>query len=93
MADKLKRDKGKAIYKKRKETVEPVFGIINIPRSEAPPRTSERVLGYVPFANNQSGVGPAVRGFRQFLLRGLEKVSGNWSLAYNFKRLYRLKTS
>jgi hypothetical protein len=28
MADKLKRDKGKGIYKKRKETVEPVFGII-----------------------------------------------------------------
>jgi hypothetical protein len=34
MADKLKRDKEKAIYKKRKETVEPVFGIINIPRTE-----------------------------------------------------------
>ncbi|MDR1904469.1 MAG: transposase, partial [Treponema sp.] len=49
-----------------------------------------------PFANNQSGVEPAVRGFRQFLLRGLEKVNGEWelvSLAYNFKRLYRLKTS
>jgi hypothetical protein len=34
MADKLKRDKGKAIYKKRKGTAEPVFGIINIPRPE-----------------------------------------------------------
>jgi hypothetical protein len=74
MADKLKRDKGKAIYKKRKETVEPV--IINIPCPEAPPRTSERVLGYVPFANNQSGVEPAVRGFRQFLLRGLVPCLG-----------------
>jgi hypothetical protein len=27
-AEKLKTDKGKAVYKKRKETAEPVFGII-----------------------------------------------------------------
>ena len=32
-------------------------------------------------------------GFDQFLLRGHEKVSGEWllvTLAYNFKRLWRL---
>jgi hypothetical protein len=64
MAHKLKTEKGKAIYKKRKETVEPVFGIIK-----------------------------AVIGFRQFLLRGIDKVSTEWDLvkaAYNFKKLHRL---
>jgi hypothetical protein len=33
-------------------------------------------------------------GFRQFLLRGLQKVSGEWELvclAYNVKRLFTLK--
>jgi len=32
-------------------------------------------------------------GFTQFLLRGHEKVNGEWqlvALAYNFKRLYRM---
>jgi transposase len=64
MADKLKTAEGKAIYRKRASTVEPVFGIIK-----------------------------AVLGFRQFLLRGLKKVSGEWNLvclAYNLKRLHRL---
>ena len=39
------------------------------------------------------GVIQAVLGFRQFLLRGLEKVSGEWTLvclAYNLRRLHRL---
>ncbi|MGK2942855.1 MAG: IS1182 family transposase [Immundisolibacter sp.] len=39
------------------------------------------------------GIIKAVLGFRQFLLRGLPKVSGEWNLvclAYNFKRLHRL---
>lgn len=39
------------------------------------------------------GIIKAALGFRQFLLRGLDKVSGEWSLvclAYNFKRLHRL---
>jgi len=64
MARKLKTKKGKQIYKKRKETVEPVFGIIK-----------------------------SVMGFRQFMLRGIEKVNTEWALvrvAYNFKRLHRL---
>jgi transposase len=64
MARKLKTKKGKGIYKKRKETVEPVFGIIK-----------------------------HVMGFRQFMLRGIEKVSTEWELvkvAYNFKRLHNL---
>jgi len=64
MADKLKAPEGKAIYRQRACTVEPVFGIIK-----------------------------AVLGFRQFLLRGMRKVSGEWNLvclAYNLKRLHRL---
>ncbi len=64
MARKLKTKKGKEAYKKRKETVEPVFGIIK-----------------------------SVMGFRQFMLRGIEKVNTEWALvrlAYNFKRLHRL---
>ena len=64
MIRKLKTKRGKNIYKKRKETVEPVFGIIK-----------------------------SVMGFRQFMLRGLEKVNTEWALArtaYNFKRLYNL---
>ena len=64
MSRKLKTKKGKNIYKKRKETVEPVFGIIK-----------------------------QVMGFRQFMLRGIDKVNTEWSLvkaAYNFKRLHNL---
>lgn len=64
MAFRLKTKEGRAVYKKRKETVEPVFGIIK-----------------------------TVLGFREFLLRGLDKVSIEWDLAttaYNFKRLHKL---
>ena len=42
------------------------------------------------------GVIKGPMGFRQFLLRGWEKVSGEWDLvclAYNFKRLWGLKTA
>jgi transposase len=55
---------GKALYKLRQQTVEPVFGIIK-----------------------------SVLGFRQFRLRGREKVALEWTLvclAYNLKRLHRL---
>jgi transposase len=65
MAEKLKTAEGKARYRKRASTVEPVFGIVK-----------------------------AVLGFRQFLLRGLEKVGGEWNLvclAYNLKRLHVLR--
>ena len=64
MKHRLKTIAGKAIYARRKSTVEPVFGIIK-----------------------------AVMGFRQFLLRGLELVAGEWDLvciAYNIKRMYAL---
>jgi hypothetical protein len=64
MKHRLKTIVGKAIYAKRKSTVEPVFGIIK-----------------------------AVMGFRQFLLRGLKKVAGEWDLvciAYNLKRMCAL---
>ena len=62
MKHRLKTAEGKAKYKLRQQTVEPVFGIIK-----------------------------SVLGFRQFLLRGLEKVGLEWQLvciAYNLKRLH-----
>ena len=65
MAHRLQTRGGKQLYKLRKQTVEPVFGIIK-----------------------------SVLGFRQFLLRGREKVALEWLLAcvsYNFKRLFTLK--
>jgi len=64
MAYKLKTDIGKAIYKLRKCTVEPVIGVIK-----------------------------EVLGFRQFSLRGLKAVFGEWNLvclAFNLKRLHKL---
>jgi transposase len=64
MKHRLKTIGGRAIYAKRKSTVEPVFGIIK-----------------------------AAMGFRQFLLRGLKLVAGEWDLiciAYNLKRMYAL---
>jgi len=64
MAYKLKTPEGRALYALRKQTPEPVFGIIK-----------------------------SVLGFRQFSLRGLEKVRGEWSLvtmAWNLKRMYAL---
>lgn len=67
MAEKLKTTEGKARYRKRACTEEPVFGILK-----------------------------AALGFRQFLLRGLEKVRGEWNLvclAYNQKRLHVLRTA
>lgn len=64
MAYKLQTDIGKAIYRLRKCTVEPVIGIIK-----------------------------EVLGFRQFSLRGLTAVAGEWflvCLAWNLKRLHVL---
>jgi transposase len=64
MRQRLKTESGKALYKLRQQTVEPVFGIIK-----------------------------SAMGFRQFLLRGLTKVSLEWELvclAYNFRRLHTL---
>ena len=61
MRHRLKTSVGKALYKLRQQTVEPVFGIIK-----------------------------AALGFRHCRLRGLEKVSLEWTLvtlAYNFKCL------
>jgi Transposase DDE domain len=60
MAHRLKTPRGRALHALRKQTPEPVFGIIK-----------------------------SVLGFRQFSLRGLEKVRGEWSLmAWNMKRLF-----
>lgn len=64
MGYKLRTELGKLIYRGRKCTVEPVFGIIK-----------------------------EVLGFRQFSLRGLGKVAGEWCLVclgYNLKRLHRV---
>src|SRR5208282_786118 len=64
MAHRLKTPRGRALYAVRKQTPEPVFGIIK-----------------------------SVLGFRQFSLRGLEKVRGEWSLvtmAWNLKRMFVL---
>ena len=64
MKQRLKTAAGRAKYKLRQQTVEPVFGIIK-----------------------------SVLGFRQFLLRGVEKVGLEWQLvcvAYNLKRLHIL---
>jgi transposase len=63
MRRKLLTKKGRAVYAKRKEIVEPVFGQIK-----------------------QS------RGFRQFLLRSLAKVKGEWALiclTHNLLKLWR----
>ena len=64
MRDKMSKDENRAVYRLRKQTVEPVFGII------------KHAMGY-----------------RQFLLRGICKVSGEWqllALAYNCKRLHNM---
>lgn len=64
MAYRLKTPEGRTLYALRKQTPEPVFGIIK-----------------------------SALGFRQFLLRGLDKVRGEWTLvtmAYNLKRLFVL---
>jgi hypothetical protein len=64
MKYRLQTKKGKAKYKLRKQTVEPVFGIIK-----------------------------HIMKFRQFSLRGKDKVSIEWllvCLACNFKRLYSM---
>lgn len=61
---RLATPEGKALYAKRKTSVEPVFGIMK-----------------------------QVMRFRQFLLRGLDGVSGEWnllSMAFNLKRMHVL---
>lgn len=65
MRHRLRTQVGRALYARRKCTVEPVFGIIK-----------------------------AIMGFRQFLLRGVEPVRGEWNLvcmAWNLKRLHALR--
>ncbi len=64
MEYRLKTEEGRERYKLRKETVEPVFGIIK-----------------------------HVMKFKQFLLRGEDKVGLEWdliTLAYNLKRLHKI---
>ena len=64
MQEKLAQDDNRKKYSLRKQTVEPVFGIVK-----------------------------HVLGFRQFHLRELTKVDGEWKLvmlAYNCKRLHNL---
>jgi hypothetical protein len=64
MRHRLATPEGKRLYALRKQTPEPVFGIIK-----------------------------SVMGFRQFSLRGLDKVKGEWNLvtmAWNIKRMFAL---
>jgi len=64
MDHRLKTQAGKKLYALRKQTPEPVFGIIK-----------------------------SVLGFRQFLLRGIDRVRGEWTLvtmAWNIKRMFAL---
>ncbi len=64
MRHRLGTPEGRALYALRKQTPEPVFGIIK-----------------------------SVMGFRQFSLRGLEQVKGEWNLvtlAWNIKRMFAL---
>ena len=66
-ARRLKTPEGRKLYALRKQTPEPVFGIIK-----------------------------SVMGFRQFSLRGLDNVRGEWSLvtmSWNIRRLFTLKTA
>ena len=65
MQAKLETKDAKARYARRKQTVEPVFGIIK-----------------------------AAIGFTRFHLRGLANVTAEWTLialAYNYRRLHRLR--
>lgn len=67
MAHRLLTPEGKKLYGLRKQTPEPVFGIIK-----------------------------SVMGFRQFLLRGLGNVQGEWRLvtmAWNMKRMFALSVA
>jgi transposase len=64
MAHRLQTPEGRKLYALRKQTPEPVFGVIK-----------------------------STLGFRQFSLRGLDKVRGEWSLvtmAWNLKRMFVL---
>ena len=64
MSHRLQTPAGQKLYALRKQTPEPVFGIIK-----------------------------SVMGFRQFLLRGLDRVRGEWSLvtmSWNIKRMHAL---
>jgi hypothetical protein len=64
MRHRLQTKEGKKRYALRKQTPEPVFGIIK-----------------------------SVLGFRQFMLRGLDNVRGEWKLvtmAWNMKRMFAL---
>jgi transposase len=66
MAYRLRTRRGRKLYALRKQTPEPVFGIIK-----------------------------SVMGFRQFSLRGLHNVQGEWSLvtmSWNIKRMFALQT-
>lgn len=67
MGHRLQTPEGKRLYALRKQTPEPVFGIIK-----------------------------SVLGFRQFLLRGLDRVRAEWTLvtmAWNMKRMFVLASA
>lgn len=67
MSERLGSDRGKTAYAKRKQSVEPVFGVVK-----------------------------SVMRFREFLLRGLQNVRGEWSLAcgaFNMRKIWAFAAS
>src|SRR5215470_16788004 len=59
------------------------------------PSLDERFAAAPPAPEPVFGIVKSVLGFRQFLLRGLDKVHGEWSLvtmAWNMKRIFALNT-
>jgi hypothetical protein len=86
MAEKLRTPAGQARYRRRACSVEPVFGILKsalgLPGASAPAL--------------RAACGRLSRSarLRQFMLRGLKKVTGEWNLvclADNLKRLHTLR--
>lgn len=82
-----------------------------MPQTDAPPDQDQPVedrkyrlrteAGRAFYAKRKSTIEPAfgiikqVLGFRQFLLRGLDKVNGEWDLVcigYNMKRMFELSS-
>lgn len=64
MREKVNSDDGRAIYKKRKHVVEPVFGQIK-----------------------------EARGFRRFLLRGIERIRAEWAIVCTAHNLLKLRAA
>jgi hypothetical protein len=75
------------------ETVKLACGYATIEFAEALRQIAIRSRGVKTVAEPVFGQIKQARGFRQFLLRGLEKVKGEWAvicLTHNILKLHRL---